>query len=104
MAVINDQRLKKAQIIDGFLPESAGLKSVAVAAEAQAIFLRYPLLAADEKQRDKLFEAFWTSGIGVGRLYEKTLPSIYTPDSIVEFPGAESFARRLLTLPYPSSG
>jgi dTDP-4-amino-4,6-dideoxygalactose transaminase len=37
--------------------------------------------------------------MGVGRLYEKSLPAIYKPGTQASFPGAETIARRLLTLP-----
>ncbi|MFN2192292.1 MAG: hypothetical protein ACK2UG_08105, partial [Candidatus Promineifilaceae bacterium] len=61
--------------------------------------LRLPLLVESEALREQLFARMWSAGIGAGRLYEKTLPEIFTPEASASFLGAQSFARRLLTLP-----
>jgi dTDP-4-amino-4,6-dideoxygalactose transaminase len=75
------------------------LRSIFVAEKAEPIFLRYPLLAASEEERESLYEALWAAGMGVGRLYEKSLPAIFKPGTQASFAGAETIARRLLTLP-----
>jgi dTDP-4-amino-4,6-dideoxygalactose transaminase len=67
--------------------------------QAEPIYLRLPLLAENEAQREQLFSRMWAAGIGAGRLYEKTLPEIFAPGTSANFPGAQAFARRLLTLP-----
>ncbi|NCF64361.1 MAG: hypothetical protein GWP61_00205 [Chloroflexi bacterium] len=96
---INAQRRRKARKLQEALGRSPNLRSIFVAEKAEPIFLRYPLLAASEEERESLYEALWAAGMGVGRLYEKSLPAIYKPGTQASFPGAETIARRLLTLP-----
>jgi dTDP-4-amino-4,6-dideoxygalactose transaminase len=64
--------------------------------------LRYPLLCRDDATRDRLWERLRAEGLGATAMYQRTLPLIEGVDGRVAagpLPGAESFARRLLTLP-----
>jgi dTDP-4-amino-4,6-dideoxygalactose transaminase len=96
---INAQRRRKAALLQAAISRSRNLQTLTIDKKAQPIFLRFPLLAASEEERESLYEALWAAGIGAGRLYEKSLPAIFTPGSQVSFPGAEAIAGRLLTLP-----
>ena len=96
---INNQRRSKASILQEAVARSRSVQSISISEKAEPFFLRFPLFAASAKQREALYEQFWSAGIGAGRLYEKSLPSIFTPDNREPFPGAEAVAGRLLTLP-----
>lgn len=96
---INGQRRQRAAILNQLISSHAELNTIPVDRRAEAIYLRYPLLTTSLEKRDELFTSLWSAGIGVGRLYEKTLPAIYEPGTQHQYPGAECFARRLLTLP-----
>jgi len=115
---INRQRQHNAQMLAQALKQSTTIRSIAISASAEPIFLRFPLITKTEHQREKLFKKFWEVGIGAGRLYEVTLPSIYAVDHVgqgqnanlssgnkldaapyASYPGAEAVAGRLLTLP-----
>ena len=96
---INAQRRRKAVLLQAAASRSQDVQTIAIDNKAQPIFLRYPLLATSEEERESLYEALWAAGIGAGRLYEKSLPAIFTPGKQASFPGAEAIARRLLTLP-----
>ncbi len=96
---INDRRRAVALRLIRAVNESTSLQSMTYAHEAEPIFLRLPILAQSEGQREALFAKLWAAGIGAGRMYEKTLPAIFDPKNQHAFPGAEDYARRLLTLP-----
>ena len=70
-----------------------------LAAEAEPIFLRLPLLASNTAQRDRLFDALWSAGIGVGKMYQKPLTAAFPQLASYSCPNAEQIADRLLTLP-----
>jgi dTDP-4-amino-4,6-dideoxygalactose transaminase len=63
-----------------------------------AIYLRFPLLMRDEARRDGSHAALSRAGLGAGRMYRRTLAETF-PELSGSYPGAESLARRLLTLP-----
>jgi dTDP-4-amino-4,6-dideoxygalactose transaminase len=64
---------------------------------------RFPLLAADEETRDKLFEDSRREGLGLGRMYPHPVHEIAEIRTCCvggdSFPAAESVARTLITLP-----
>ena len=95
---INGQRKKTALRLAGLIEQTRTVANIQVAEGAEPIFLRLPVLAQDAAAREKLYETLWSAGIGVGRMYERPLPAIFPQDART-FPGAESFAGRLLTLP-----
>lgn len=96
---INSARRQAATRLSDAVSRSSSLTTLPVAPPAEPVFLRLPVLAADMEQREALLAKLWSAGIGVGRMYERTLPSIFTPNREDAFPGASAFARRLLTLP-----
>lgn len=75
----------------------------ALALPAAVRLLRYPLLAADTRQREQLLAALNDVGLGATTLYGKILPQIdgVPPDLPLagDYPQAREFAARLLTLP-----
>jgi perosamine synthetase len=96
---INDRRLEVALRLAKAVKRSSAVQMLRAEAQAEPIYLRLPLLAESWDVRARLFERMWSAGIGAGRMYEKTLPEIFAPEHKAHYPGAESFARRLLTLP-----
>jgi dTDP-4-amino-4,6-dideoxygalactose transaminase len=96
---INKRRQEVAWRLAAAAEKAPAVQNLSVAEEADPIFLRLPLLVESEALREQLFARMWSAGIGAGRLYEKTLPEIFTPEASASFLGAQSFARRLLTLP-----
>lgn len=64
---------------------------------------RFPLLAADEGTRDRLYERSLREGLGLGRMYPHPVHEIAEIRSCRvggdSFPAAESVARTLITLP-----
>lgn len=97
--VINAQRCRRAAALQKAAAHSNRLQNFVVSEDSGTIFLRFPILAESEEQREALFEEFWSAGIGAGRLYEKSLPAIFSTREQALFPGAEAIASRLLTLP-----
>lgn len=96
---INERRREVALRLATAVEKASCVQLLTVESEAQPIYLRLPLLAESEDRREQLFEKMWAAGIGAGRMYERTLPEIFAPQSRAVYPGAEAFARRLLTLP-----
>jgi len=96
---INAQRRRKAAALQEAANRSRSLQTFAISKSSESIFLRFPILVDSEEQREALFDQFWSAGIGAGRLYEKSLPSIFSTTERTSFPGAEAVASRLLTLP-----
>jgi dTDP-4-amino-4,6-dideoxygalactose transaminase len=96
---INSRRREKAgqlaaglQALDfAHIPRPAGA--------AEPIYLRLPVLIDGEERRERLFRRLWQAGIGVGRMYRKSLPGFFPNLASEACPGAEQVARRLLTLP-----
>lgn len=96
---INRRRRELASRLAAVVEKCAAVRLLHVESEAEPIYLRMPVLAQSESIREQLFERLWAAGIGAGRLYEKTLPELFEPAIQANYPGAEAFARRLLTLP-----
>ncbi|NIV34944.1 MAG: hypothetical protein GWN58_37460 [Anaerolineae bacterium] len=66
---------------------------------AEPIYLRLPLLVEGEERREHLFQHLWRAGIGVGRMYRRTLAEYFPQLAPATYPGADYVARHLLTLP-----
>jgi dTDP-4-amino-4,6-dideoxygalactose transaminase len=96
---INGRRRAIASRLATAVKKTSAVQLLTVDEEAWPIYLRLPVLVESEARREELFARMWSAGIGAGRLYEKTLPEIFMPGDSANFPGAQSFARRLLTLP-----
>jgi dTDP-4-amino-4,6-dideoxygalactose transaminase len=104
---INGQRRAKASLLEDVIGRSNSLRGLIVQEQSESFYLRFPLLTESNAQREVLFDRLWSAGIGVGRLYERTLPSIFFAEERTGFPGAEAVARQLITLPthhYVSAG
>lgn len=96
---INAERRSKGIMLDDAALLSKIVQTVRTANSAEPFYLRFPLLAESEEQRDVLFDRFWDAGIGAGKLYERTLPSLFFPEDESSYPGAEAVAGHLVTLP-----
>ena len=96
---INAQRRLKANRLREVIEQAHSLINFTVANPDESIFLRFPLLADSEELRERLYNQLWAAGIGAGRLYEQTLPTIFSTTDTASYPGAEAVAGRLLTLP-----
>lgn len=66
---------------------------------AEPIYLRLPVLVADESHRERLYHALWAADIGAGRMYRRPLSNIFPRLAQEPYPGAGFVARHLLTLP-----
>jgi perosamine synthetase len=66
---------------------------------AGPIYLRLPVLVADEDCRERLLRRLAAAGLGAGRMYGRPLPDLFPGISPGSYPGAAAVARRLLTLP-----
>jgi dTDP-4-amino-4,6-dideoxygalactose transaminase len=95
----NEQRRVHAQRLLAELPAHSGLAPIAVPPGARPIYVRLPLLARDQAQRDELVMRLRRAGIGAGRLYGQTLAEGSHAAAGGDFPGATGLAQRLLTLP-----
>ena len=96
---INGRRRETALRLAKAVGQSSAVQLLRADEQGQPIYLRLPLLLESESVREWLFERMWAAGIGAGRMYEKTLPEIFASDDQAHYPGAQAFARRLLTLP-----
>lgn len=99
LAAINHQRRDNAERLLAHLQAVEGLHVPPLPPAAEPIYLRLPLLVGDMARRERLFEALWRSGIGVGKMYGRSLAEIFPRLATKPFPGAEAMARQLLTLP-----
>ena len=63
--------------------------------------LRIPLLARTERLRDEMLSVLRAAGVGASALYQHALPDIAGLEGRFQHivPGADGFARRLLTIP-----
>lgn len=99
--VYNQQRRQKAHRLLALLRDVAGVDLFARSHKEcdEAIYLRLPLLVNDQAQRDRLYAQLWSAGIGVGRMYQRTLSEIFPQLNCGQYPGAQQIAQGLLTLP-----
>jgi dTDP-4-amino-4,6-dideoxygalactose transaminase len=61
--------------------------------------LRLPLLTNTPAQADAIFAALSAAGIGVGRMYGRTMAEYFPQLATPMLAGSERVARTLLTLP-----
>lgn len=97
----NQQRRQKAQRLRSVLDNVTGIHDFACSQQRgdEAIYLRFPLLVDDPARRDQLYTQLWAAGIGVGRMYQRTLAEIFPQLNHGPYPGAQQVAQGLLTLP-----
>ena len=102
---MNQQRRQRAcQLLAG-LQDLPALSFPALASagsmgeRGQPIYLRLPLLTGTPAQADALFTTLTNAGIGVGRMYRRTLPEFFPQLTGFPLAGSERVARTLLTLP-----
>jgi perosamine synthetase len=82
-----------------YLSFPASTSAGAVGERGEPIFLRLPLLTGTPAQADALFTTLANAGIGVGRMYRRTLPEFFPQLTAPPLAGSERVARTLLTLP-----
>lgn len=97
----NQQRRQKAHHLLAALHDATGIDCFARSQKEtdDAIYLRFPLLVDDPVRRERLFTQLWAAGIGVGRMYQRTLAEIFPQLNRENYPGAQMVAQGLLTLP-----
>lgn len=96
---INARRRQNATQLKQVL---AGVDGVWVAdadASAEAIYLRLPVIVADQARREQLFTALSQAGIGVGKMWHRPMTAVFPELADGEYPGATFVADHLLTLP-----
>jgi dTDP-4-amino-4,6-dideoxygalactose transaminase len=102
---INQQRRTHARQLLAGLAECTSLTFPALAAPKthenvkEPIFLRLPMLANTPAQADTIFARLAAAGIGVGRMYGRTIAEFFPQLAGPGLPGSERVARTLLTLP-----
>ncbi|MCB9126367.1 MAG: DegT/DnrJ/EryC1/StrS family aminotransferase [Ardenticatenales bacterium] len=95
---VNAARRQRARSIQRQLPRVAPIQTVPVASPDEAIYLRLPLLVADDR-RDALLNALQQARLGAGRMYPAPLHRLFPALADRDFDGAETIAERLITLP-----
>ena len=96
---INQRRRTHAQELQATLQEVDFVRLPQPPATAEAIYLRLPLLVDSPQRREQLYQRLWAAGIGVGRMYEKSLPQLFPQLAHYHCPGGDEIAQNLLTLP-----
>jgi perosamine synthetase len=102
MDEINQVRQRNAERMMAALGELALVRLPTLVPNATPIYLRLPVLVADNESREWLFWRLHQNGIGVSRMYERPLAELFA-DQIdqngAEFPAAKHVYDHLLTLP-----
>jgi dTDP-4-amino-4,6-dideoxygalactose transaminase len=88
---------KSSAAIEGAAPAGEGV--IKRENTRQPIFVRLPLLANTQAQADTIFAALTAAGIGVGRMYGRTITGFFPQLVGPALPGSERVAATLLTLP-----
>jgi perosamine synthetase len=104
LEVFNAHRCRIAGMLTAALENSEGLAQVRPPADAEPVYLRYPVLVNEPSVRDRLIAALTAQGIGATRSYPACLADVpalrpHLADTSVRCPGARSVAARIVTLP-----
>jgi dTDP-4-amino-4,6-dideoxygalactose transaminase len=95
-------RQQNAQRLKRILSRHSFIKIPEIYPDSSPSFLRFPIIIEDKPGTDRLFRLLSRAGIGVSRSYTRTLPEIFSnqgTDIQKRFPGAQTLADCLLTLP-----
>lgn len=97
-------RRSNARRIAAALAGAGGIQSLALVPETEPVFVRLPVLAADESSRQALLDALDAAGIGATGSYPAAIVDI--PELLERLdprdrdcPGARTVAARIVTLP-----
>ena len=85
--------------LPGALHSGEGRASSGDGVDRESIFLRYPVIFDSENMRDAAAQRLNQAGIGAGRMYRKSLATMFADYADGVYPGAEHVACSLLTLP-----
>jgi dTDP-4-amino-4,6-dideoxygalactose transaminase len=107
---INRARRERARQLLAGLAEFSALTTPAIARTGgnqgmiterarQPVYLRLPLLTSTPAQADTIFAVLTAAGIGVGRMYGRTLADFFPQVASAPLPASAQVARTLLTLP-----
>lgn len=97
---VNERRRARSEQLRAALNDCAGLCLPQPGkGTATPIYLRLPLLLATEAQAEKLARTAMAAGLGVGRMYRRTLGEFFPALDALQLPGATTIARTLVTLP-----
>lgn len=92
------RRATATRLIAGLARSRLGRVPVA-AGGTEPIYLRLPVVASSEAVRDELHGRLWKAGVSAGRMYRRAIGEVFQQAGTKPCPGAETVARRLLTLP-----
>jgi len=95
----NAIRIKNARMLQNRLADYRNIRHVEIHKQSKPIYLRYPIIVQNPQSREMIFDALWQAGIGVGKMYRKTLAEWFPELNIRNFPGATNIAENLITLP-----
>ncbi len=102
---INQQRRDHARQLLAGLADLTSLTTPGIGSNRtmentkQPIYLRLPILTSTPAQADTIFATLKDAGIGVGRMYGRTLAEFFPQIAGPPLAGSERVARTLLTLP-----
>lgn len=96
---VNGQRRANAERLIARLHDYRWLHIPTPAVAATPIYLRLPLLVDTEERRNRLHGRLQAAGIGAGTMYRQPLSALFPRIADGAYEGADSAARRLLTLP-----
>ena len=100
----NAHRCRIAGVLTAALEKYGGLAQVLPPADAEPVYLRYPVLVNEPSARDRLIVALTARGIGATRSYPACLADVpalqpHLADTSIRCPGARAVAARIVTLP-----
>ncbi|MCO5194408.1 MAG: aminotransferase class V-fold PLP-dependent enzyme [Anaerolineae bacterium] len=96
---INAARRAKAAQLQRLLVDMDGVWVPDADESAESIYLRLPLLVAEQARRERLFAALSQAGIGVGKMWHRPMAAVFPELDDGTYPGAVFVADHLLTLP-----
>ena len=96
----NRERRQKAAWLIENLKEAPNIRCLPTAAgNSDPVYLRLPIIFNSQAACNRVYTAGQNANIGVGRMYQKTLPQLFPRFATALYPGAQHIADCLLTLP-----
>lgn len=98
-AVNAARRTRAAALTDGLTDVAGLIQPRPRGVDPEPIYLRLPLLLPDAASADELTRRAAAAGLGVGRMYRRTLAEFFLRLGLPLLPGAQRIAATLVTLP-----
>jgi dTDP-4-amino-4,6-dideoxygalactose transaminase len=99
----NQIRIRNAHAIKNGLKPLLDLRVPRPEPKARSVYLRFPILFAEEETREQVFQLLHQQGLGVSCSYPTPLNKVSSFKKYLvgedDFPGARFVAKRILTLP-----